>query len=88
VKAIVWDKYGPPEDLELRDIDTPVVGDDSVLVRVRTASVNPADWRPLQGRPYVFRLYFFRMKMGGLRRPRRKVLGSATKDRSAQGRGS
>jgi len=88
MKAIVQDTYGSPDVLELRDIDKPVVGNDSVLVRVRTASVNPADWRPLQGRPYVFRLYFFRMKMGGLRRPRRKVLGSATKDRSAQGRGS
>jgi NADPH:quinone reductase-like Zn-dependent oxidoreductase len=76
MKAIVWDKYGPPEDLGLTDVDMPVVGEDSVLVRVRAASVNPAEWRPLQGRPYLFRLYLWRMKVGNLRRPRAGVLGS------------
>ena len=38
MKAIRYDRYGPPEVLELRDIDVPAVGDDEVLVRVRAAS--------------------------------------------------
>ena len=43
MKAIMRDAYGPPEALELRDVDLPVVGDDGVLVRVRAASLNAAD---------------------------------------------
>jgi NADPH:quinone reductase-like Zn-dependent oxidoreductase len=43
MKAIVQDKYGSPEVLELRDIDKPEIGDDEVLVRIRAAGVNPAD---------------------------------------------
>ncbi len=41
MKAIVQDKYGSPDVLELREIDKPVVEDDEVLVRVRAASVHP-----------------------------------------------
>jgi NADPH:quinone reductase-like Zn-dependent oxidoreductase len=46
----------PPEVLELRDIEVPAVGDDEVLVRVRTASVNPLDWYFMRGTPYLVRL--------------------------------
>ena len=51
MKAIVHDGYGPPEDLELREIDRPKLDADSVLVRVRAASVNPYDWRVMRGEP-------------------------------------
>ena len=44
MKAIRYDRYGPPEVLELRDIDVPAVGGDEVLVRVRAAAVNPLDY--------------------------------------------
>ena len=44
MKAIVCDKYGAPDVLELREVDKPVVKDDEVLVRVHATSVNPADW--------------------------------------------
>jgi len=44
VKAIVQDRYGPPDVLHLADIDTPVPTADQVLVRVRAASVNARDW--------------------------------------------
>jgi hypothetical protein len=41
MKALVYDKYGSPDVLELREIDRPVVTDDGVLVRVHASSVNP-----------------------------------------------
>ena len=45
MKAIVCNKYGAPDVLELREVDKPVVlKDDEVLVRVHATSVNPADW--------------------------------------------
>jgi NADPH:quinone reductase-like Zn-dependent oxidoreductase len=44
MKAIVQEKYGSSEVLELRDIDKPEIGDSDVLIRVRAAAVNPADW--------------------------------------------
>jgi NADPH:quinone reductase-like Zn-dependent oxidoreductase len=55
MRAIVRNKFGPPDVLELQEIDKPVVADDEVLVRVRAASVNPADWYGLTGTPYVAR---------------------------------
>jgi NADPH:quinone reductase-like Zn-dependent oxidoreductase len=69
MKAIVRDKYGPPDVLELEDIDKPVPGDDEVLVRVHATSVNPADWHLLRGEPYIARLQL------GLRKPKDRVLG-------------
>jgi NADPH:quinone reductase-like Zn-dependent oxidoreductase len=69
VKAIVSRGYGPPDRLELRDVDKPELGDDGVLVRVRAASVNPYDWHMMRGHPYLVRLG------EGLRRPKTEVLG-------------
>ena len=43
MKALVSDKYGLPDVLELREIDKSVVTDDDVLVRVHASSVNPLD---------------------------------------------
>jgi NADPH:quinone reductase-like Zn-dependent oxidoreductase len=56
MKAMVQDKYGSAEVLELRDIDKPEIGDDEVLVRVRAAGVNPADWAIMSGLPWRGRL--------------------------------
>jgi NADPH:quinone reductase-like Zn-dependent oxidoreductase len=53
MKAIVQDGYGSPDVLELREIEKPVVGDDRVLVRVRGASVNAADWHLMQRLPHL-----------------------------------
>ncbi|GIJ31341.1 NAD(P)-dependent alcohol dehydrogenase [Micromonospora sediminimaris] len=69
MKAIVYDHYGPPSALRLRDIDRPGVGDREVLVRVRAAGVDPGVLIFLSGRPYLVRL------AAGLRRPRVPVLG-------------
>lgn len=69
MKAIVRNRYGSPDALELREIDKPVVGDDEVLVRVRAAGVNMADVDYLRGQPYIARLGT------GLPRPKNRVLG-------------
>ena len=71
MKAIVQERYGSPDVLELRDIERPTVGDDEVLVRVRATSVHPDVWHALRGIPYVLRI------MGsGLRRPKNQVPGT------------
>jgi NADPH:quinone reductase-like Zn-dependent oxidoreductase len=69
MKAIVGDRFGPPEVLELREIDEPQAGDDDVLVRVHAASVNPADWYAMAGTPWVARMQM------GLRNPKTGRLG-------------
>ena len=70
MKAIVQDRFGPPEVMRLADTDLPQVGADDVLVRVHAAALNPADWHILRGDPLVARL------MGvGLTRPKARVAG-------------
>ena len=69
MKAMVQDRFGSPDVLELRELDKPEVGDGDVLVEVRAASVNPADWYAMSGVPWVARPQM------GLRRPRTAVLG-------------
>ena len=69
MKAIVYEKYGSPDVLEVREIDKPVVTDDGVLVRVHAASVNPVDWHIMTGTPYLVRL------QAGLRKPKSEALG-------------
>jgi len=56
MKAIVNDRYGSPDVLELREIDKPEVTDDGVLVRVRATSVNAYDWHMMRGKPYIARV--------------------------------
>jgi NADPH:quinone reductase-like Zn-dependent oxidoreductase len=65
MKAIINNKYGSPDDLELQEIGKPVIDADGVLVRVRAASVNPLDWHYMRGQPY-----FARIAGMGLRRPK------------------
>ena len=72
MQAIIQDNYGPAEEvLRLQEVDTPQVGADEVLVRVRAASVHPDVWHAVTGRPYVLRL------MGsGLRKPVNRIPGT------------
>ena len=49
VKAIAVQRYGGPEVLELMDLPEPRLGPDVVLVRVKYAGVNPADWKIREG---------------------------------------
>jgi NADPH:quinone reductase-like Zn-dependent oxidoreductase len=50
MQAIVLDRFGGPERLRLINVPDPIVGPDTVLVRVRAASVNPVDWKIREGR--------------------------------------
>ncbi|MBA3506490.1 MAG: hypothetical protein H0T80_12015 [Betaproteobacteria bacterium] len=56
MKAIFYDTYGPPDLLELRDIDKPVVYDDEVLVRVHAAGLNICDCFSVRGAPFAMRM--------------------------------
>lgn len=69
MRAVVYDHYGGPEDLEVRDVPMPRPAARQVRVRVMATSVNLSDWECLLGRPIYARI-------GGLRRPARSVLGS------------
>jgi len=64
MKAIVFTRYGSPDDLELKEVPMPVMKDDEVLVRVQASSINSWDWEFLHGTPFVNRLMF------GLLRPK------------------
>jgi NADPH:quinone reductase-like Zn-dependent oxidoreductase len=64
MKAALCNRYGPPEVIQIAEVDKPVPSDHEVLIRVRAASVNPLDLGSIKGRPYMVRL------MTGLRKPK------------------
>jgi len=70
MRAVVYDKYGPPEALRLEDVERPVPKDDEVLIRIHATTVNRTDcgWRSAW--PFFVRFFL------GLRRPKRRILGS------------
>jgi NADPH:quinone reductase-like Zn-dependent oxidoreductase len=75
MRAAVYERYGPPEVVELREVEKPTPGDNEVLIRTRATTVTAADWRlrslemprgfGLPGRLFV-----------GVRRPRKPILGT------------
>jgi NADPH:quinone reductase-like Zn-dependent oxidoreductase len=69
MKAAVYARYGPPEVVQITDVEKPVPNDDEVLIKVRAASVNPYDWHFMRGMPYPVRI------AAGLRQPKDKRLG-------------
>jgi NADPH:quinone reductase-like Zn-dependent oxidoreductase len=69
MKAFIYDRYGPPETLRLAEVDQPVPHTGEVLVKVRAASVNAADWHVLRGKPLFSRATL------GLLRPKHRILG-------------
>jgi NADPH:quinone reductase-like Zn-dependent oxidoreductase len=68
MKAIVHERYGRPDGLQLRDVEMPVIEDEQVLVRVHASSVNPIEWYSVTG--------LFLVRTGdGLRRPKTTSVG-------------
>ena len=71
MKAIVRDRYGPADVLELRDVELAQVRADEVLVRVRAAGLDRGAWHIMAGLPYLIRIAGY-----GLRRPKTAGLGT------------
>jgi 2-desacetyl-2-hydroxyethyl bacteriochlorophyllide A dehydrogenase len=70
MKAIVYTKYGPPDVLQLKEVEKPTCQEDEALVQVRAASANPADWHLMRGAPFLARL------ANGLLKPKIPRLGA------------
>jgi NADPH:quinone reductase-like Zn-dependent oxidoreductase len=69
LKAAVYTRYGPPDVVQITDVEKPIPKDNEILIRVRAASVNPLDWHYMRGTPYVVRIG------AGLRKPKVTRLG-------------
>jgi NADPH:quinone reductase-like Zn-dependent oxidoreductase len=69
VRAVVHDRYGPPDVLRLEDVERPSPAEDEVLIRVRATTVNRTDCHRRAAEPFIWRFF------GGLRRPRHRILG-------------
>jgi NADPH:quinone reductase-like Zn-dependent oxidoreductase len=64
MRAAIYRRYGPPDVVQIKDVEKPVPMDDEVLLKVRAASVNPLDWHFMRGTPYFVRI------VAGLRKPK------------------
>ncbi|MBV1853573.1 NAD(P)-dependent alcohol dehydrogenase [Catellatospora tritici] len=71
MKAYLLGSFGPPENLQLSEVEAPVPGQGEVLVRVRATSINPYDWHHMRGEPVIARY----MGNGLGRRPTRPIIG-------------
>jgi NADPH:quinone reductase-like Zn-dependent oxidoreductase len=69
MRAVVHDRYGPPDVLRIEDVERPTPTEDELLVRVHATTVTQTDSHMRAARPFVWRF------MLGLRRPRRRILG-------------
>ena len=69
MKAVVQDRYGPPEVLRVEDVERPVPKDDEVLIRIRATTVTQTDTHARAAHPFFWRFF------GGLRRPKWRTLG-------------
>jgi NADPH:quinone reductase-like Zn-dependent oxidoreductase len=70
VRAVVYDRYGPPEVQRLEEVERPVPREDEVLVKIHATTVTRTDCGIRAGKPFFVRLIF------GLRRPKQRILGT------------
>jgi NADPH:quinone reductase-like Zn-dependent oxidoreductase len=69
MKAIVYEKYGPPEVLRYKEVEKPVPADDQVLIKIHAASINAADWHLLTADIFLIRF------MTGFLKPKNQIFG-------------
>lgn len=70
MKAIVYQKYGSPDVLELKEVDKPIPKDNEVLIKVKAATVNRTDCANLSAKPFIMRFSL------GLFKPKNPILGT------------
>jgi NADPH:quinone reductase-like Zn-dependent oxidoreductase len=77
MRAVVYDKYGPPDVQRLEEVERPVPKQDEVLVRVHATTVNRSDVHIREAnRSNGLAMTFLSRSISGLRRPRQRILGN------------
>lgn len=69
MKAVIYEKYGAPDVMQLKEVEKPTPKNNEVLIKVYATSVNAADWHSLRGSPFIFRFDF------GFPNPKVTILG-------------
>ena len=70
MRAVVFDRYGPPEVQRIEEVERPVPKEDEVLVKIHATTVTRTDCGIRAAEPFFIRLFF------GLRRPKQRILGT------------
>jgi NADPH:quinone reductase-like Zn-dependent oxidoreductase len=70
MRAVVVDRYGPPDVQRLEDVETPVPKADEVLIKIHATTVTRTDCGIREAKPFFIRFFF------GLRRPNQRILGT------------
>jgi NADPH:quinone reductase-like Zn-dependent oxidoreductase len=70
MRAVVFDRYGPPDVQRLENVERPVPREDEVLVKIHATTVTRTDCGVRAGKPFLIRVFF------GLRRPKQRILGT------------
>lgn len=75
MKAAVYERYGPPEVLALKNVEKPTPKDNEVLIRIHATTVTSADWR-MRSLELPFGFGLIAPLIVGISKPRQPVLGS------------
>lgn len=69
MQAIILERYGSPEVLQLKEVPRPTPGKNEVLIKIHATAINDYDWSMVRGKPYAYRLLF------GLFKPKHAIPG-------------